>query len=104
MSKESNEVADLRRFAISLSDELEIATEEVIRLVSRLDAYQMVLEGLCAAHQNQQTVLREVETQLKRVARILATEPATREQYLGQLRGHLAPLLVALGRPDGAQS
>ncbi|MDF0501447.1 hypothetical protein POK33_12040 [Burkholderia cenocepacia] len=104
MSKESNEIADLRCFAISLSDELEIATEEVIRLVSRLDAYQMVLEGLCAAHQDQKTVLREVKTRIERVARIPTTEPARRERYLGQLMAHLAPLLVALDRPNGPQS
>lgn len=48
MSKESNDVADLRRFAISLSDELEIVSEEVVRLMHCLDAYQMVLEG-CAS-------------------------------------------------------
>lgn len=104
MSKESNEVADLRCFAISLSDELEVATDEMIRLMHRLDAYQMVLVGLCAAHQDQQTVLRDVETQIEQVARILATEPTARERYLRQLTEHLVPLLLALGRPDGLQS
>ncbi|MBR8308746.1 hypothetical protein KDX25_20295 [Burkholderia cenocepacia] len=75
MSKESNDVADLRRFAVSLSDELEIVSEEVVRLMHCLDAYQMVLEGLCVAHRDQQTVLREVENQIEQVVQILSPKP-----------------------------
>ncbi|WDR86119.1 hypothetical protein [Burkholderia ambifaria] len=76
MSKESNDVADLRHFAVSLCDELAIVSEEVARLMHRLDAYQMGLEGRRVAHQDQQTVLREIVNH----ARILATKPAARER------------------------
>ncbi|WP_175749746.1 MULTISPECIES: hypothetical protein [Burkholderia] len=99
MSKESNDVADLRRFAISLSDELEVVSDEVVRLMHCLDAYQMLLEGLCVAHRDPQTVRREVENQIEQVARILSTEPTARDRYLGQLMEHIIPLLLALGRP-----
>ncbi|OED14719.1 hypothetical protein [Burkholderia sp. A2] len=99
MSNESNDVADLRRFTVSLSDELAIVSEEVVRLMHRLNAYQMVLEGLCVAHRDQQTVLREVENHIEQIARILSTEPTARDRYLGQLMKHIIPLLLALGRP-----
>ncbi|MFW2272500.1 hypothetical protein [Burkholderia orbicola] len=104
MSKKSNEVADLRCFVLALSDELDVVFQEVVRQVCRLDAYQMVLEGLCVTHQDRQTVLCEVETQIEQLARIPATEPTTRERYLGQLMEQLVPLLVALGQPGGPQS
>lgn len=89
MSKESNDVADLRRFAVLLSDELEIVSKEVVRLMHCLDAYQMVLAGLCVAHRDQQTVLREVENQIEQVAQIPATKPVARDRYLGQLMEHV---------------
>lgn len=38
MSKEPNEVTDLRCVVISLSDELGVGAEDVISLVHRLDA------------------------------------------------------------------
>lgn len=104
MSKDSNDFADLRRFAVSLSDELEIVSEEMVRLMHRLDAYRMVLEGLCVAHRDQRTVLREVENQIEQVARILSTRPTARDRYLGQLIEHIIPLLLALGRPSCPQS
>ncbi|KKL34024.1 hypothetical protein WR30_26180 [Burkholderia contaminans FFH2055] len=104
MSKESNDVADLRRFAVLLSDELEIVSKEVVRLMHCLDAYQMVLAGLCVAHRDQQTVLREVENQIEQVAQIPATKPVARDRYLGQLMEHVTPLVAALGRSDYPQS
>lgn len=103
MNKDSDEVADLRRLVISLCDELEMVSEEVIRLIRRLDAYQMVLEGLSVTHQDRQTVLREVDTQIEQLGRMLATEPEARERYLGQIMEHLVSPLVARCR-TGPQS
>ncbi|MPV71509.1 hypothetical protein [Burkholderia sp. BE17] len=99
MNKDSDEVADLRRLVMSLSDELDMVFEEVIRQIRRLDAYQMVLEGLSTTHQDRQTVLREVDIQIEQLARMPAIEPRVRERYLGQIMEHLGPLLVALTRP-----
>lgn len=104
MSKELNEFADLRRFVMSLSDELQLVSEEVARLMPRLDAYQIVIEGLCVAHHDRQTVSREVQSQIENLARILATVPVARERYLGQLVEHLVPLLVTVARPRNPQS
>ncbi|WP_423758901.1 hypothetical protein [Burkholderia sp. NLJ2] len=99
MNKDSDEVADLRRLVMSLSDELDIVFDEVIRQIRRLDTYQMVLEGLSATHQDRQTVLREIDIQIEQLARMPAIEPRVLERYLGQIMEHLGPLLVALTRP-----
>ncbi|MBN3777351.1 hypothetical protein G3O06_07250 [Burkholderia sp. Ac-20345] len=98
MNNDSDEIADLRRLVISLSDELEIASEDVYRLMLRLDAYQMVLEGLCVTHSDRQTVLREVDTQIEQLTRMPATEPRVQERYIGQIMEHLGPPLIALSR------
>lgn len=98
MNKDSDEVADLRCLVMSLSDELDMVFDEVIRQIRRLDAYQMVLDGLSATHQDRQSVLREVDNQLEQLARMPAIEPRLRERYLGQIMEHLGPLLVALTR------
>ena len=104
MSKESNEVADLRCFVIALNDELEFVSGQMTRLMGRLDAYQMVLEGLCVTHQDQQTVLREIATQIEQLAQFPATETGAQERYIGQIMEHLVPLMMALGQPGGSHS
>ncbi|WP_175948780.1 hypothetical protein [Burkholderia pyrrocinia] len=98
MNEDSDEVADLRRLVVTLSDKLETVSEVVVRQMWRLDAYQMVLEGLSATHPDRQAALREINAQIEHRARIPAPEPTVRERYLGQLMEHLGPLLAALTR------
>ncbi|WP_155257383.1 MULTISPECIES: hypothetical protein [Burkholderia] len=56
MNQNADGIADLRRLVILLSDRLETVSEEVVRLMCRLDAYQMVMEGLILAPPDWQTV------------------------------------------------
>jgi hypothetical protein len=85
MNQDSDGVADLRRLVISLSVELEVVSDEVVRLMHRLDAYQMVLEGLSPTYPARQAVLREVDAHIERLARMHVTESGARERYLGQV-------------------